>query len=235
MKIPLMEAGFILGLLSVILVLVSGPGTRIGLYPFTAGLLIIFIGSLTGLAAIIASIIRIFSGPKDPVVTVAGLIFGVISFGIIAISLWNARNAPAIHDISTDTINPPKFFKVLPLRKNALNPVEYGGPDVAKKQISAFPDIKSIHLELSPDEAFNKALSAALKLKWKIVDQNKDEGRIEAFDTTLWFGFKDDIVIRIAHENKGAIVDIRSLSRVGLGDMGTNARRVRMFIKLMNS
>jgi len=92
-----------------------------------------------------------------------------------------------------------------------------------------------MHLNTTPEKAFDKALKAAESLNWSIVDQKRYEGRIEAYDTTFWFGFKDDIVIRIAPENKGTIVDIRSLSRVGMGDMGTNAKRVRMFIKLMSS
>lgn len=177
MKIPISDTGFILGTLSVILILISGPFTRLGIYPFTVGLLVFFIGSLTGLAAIIVSIIKLSDGTLFPAMSVTGLIFGALSFGLIVISFLGARNAPVIHDITTDTVNPPQFIGVKPLRKNALNPVEYGGPDVAKKQISAFPDIKTIHSGLSRDEAFDKALKAAEMLKWRIVDQKrKTEG-----------------------------------------------------------
>jgi len=235
MKIPLTEIGFILGSLSIILVLISGPGTRIGIYPFTAGLLILSAGSLTGLAAIITSILKLSSGSQNPGWTFAGLIFGMLTFGLLVVSILGASNSPMIHDITTDTANPPRFESVLPLRKGAINPAEYGGKDTADKQISAYPDIKSMHLNTTPEKAFDKALKAAESLKWSIIDQKRYEGRIEAYDTTFWFGFKDDIVIRIAPENKGTIVDIRSLSRVGMGDMGTNAKRVRMFIKLMSS
>jgi uncharacterized protein (DUF1499 family) len=234
MKILFTDAGFMIGVLSIIMILISGPFTRLGIYPFTAGLLVFFVGSLAGLAAIIAALIRLISGTQFPAITVTGLIFGALSFGLIVISFLGAIKAPVIHDITTDTIDPPGFISILPLRKNALNPVEYGGPDVAGKQISAFPDIKTIHSGLSRDKAFDKALKAAESLKWEIVDQNREKGRIEAFDTTFWFGFRDDIVIRIKAENGGSVTDIRSLSRVGMGDMGTNARRVRKFINLMS-
>jgi uncharacterized protein (DUF1499 family) len=70
---------------------------------------------------------------------------------------------------------------------------------------------------------------------WKIVDENQAEGRIEATATTLWFGFKDDVVIRIAPSpGNGTRVDIRSVSRVGLSDLGTNARRIRTFLKMFS-
>lgn len=235
MKFPFLEAGFILGALSVIMVLLSGPGTRIGLFPFTVGLLLIGLGSLTGLAAVIVSIVRLSSGPQNLLPSIAGLVSGLVTSGLLAFSIIGAGNAPMIHDITTDTVNPPRFVSVLPLRKNALNPVEYEGSVVAAKQKAAFPDIQTIRIKIRPDEAFEKAIGAVQTSKWKIVDQKKDEGRIEAFDTTFWFGFKDDIVIRIQSDRYGSVIDIRSLSRVGGGDMGTNARRVRKFIKLMNS
>ena len=225
---------FILGLLSILLILLSGPGTRIGLFPFTAGLLMIFIGSVTGLVALIMAAAGLATGSPKTIYHAIGLLTGALSFGLIAFTVWNGRNAPAIHEISTDTVNPPKFVAVLPLRKNALNPSEYGGEEVAKKQAAAFPDIKPLHLPIPPAEAFKKALNSVQTMKWSLVDSSETEGRIEAFDTTFWFGFKDDVVIRIQPEGNGSLVDIRSDSRVGGGDLGTNAKRVRKFLALMN-
>lgn len=234
MKLSQSTVTFLLGLLSIIFILISGPGTRIGLYPFTAGLLMVFAGTVLGLITIIFSIIGLMNGPRNLTYTIIGLILGAISFGLIAFTVWSGRKAPMIHEISTDTVNPPAFVSILPLRKNAINPSEYGGAEVAKKQLAAFPDIKTIHLKLPPGEAFKKSLDAVHSLRWKLVDEKPDEGRIEAYDTTFWFGFVDDVVIRILPENQGSIVDIRSDSRVGGGDLGTNARRVRKYIKLLN-
>jgi uncharacterized protein (DUF1499 family) len=84
---------------------------------------------------------------------------------------------------------------------------------------------------LRPAQAFEKALSAADKMCWKIVESNPAEGRIEATDTTFWFGFKDDIVVRITPTADGSRIDVRSVSRVGRSDVGTNARRIEKYIR----
>ena len=65
------------------------------------------------------------------------------------------------------------------------------------------------------------------------MDTDRTDGRIEATDTTFWFGFKDDVVIRISKSDKGSQLDIRSVSRVGKSDVGTNAKRIRKFLKEM--
>ena len=65
---------------------------------------------------------------------------------------------------------------------------------------------------------------------WEIVDANPGQGRIEATDATFWFGFKDDMVVRVAPTETGSRVDVRSLSRVGRSDVGTNAKRIRAFL-----
>jgi uncharacterized protein (DUF1499 family) len=155
---------------------------------------------------------------------------------VIVPSYWKATAArlPRIHDISTDTVNPPGFVALLPLRKNAANSPEYGGAEVAAKQYEAYPDIHPIVLSLSSVQAFDKSLDVARKLNWEIVAAVPKEGRIEAIDTTFWFGFKDDIVIRITSvEERRSVVDIRSVSRVGVSDVGTNAARIRSFLALM--
>ncbi len=137
-----------------------------------------------------------------------------------------------IHDITTDTENPPVFVSILALRKDAPNSATYGGPEIAAQQHAAYPDIRTLVSDLSPSQAFERAGSVARRIGWKIVDENQAEGRIEATATTRWFGFKDDVVIRIAPSaDNGSRVDIRSVSRVGRSDLGTNARRIRDFLK----
>ena len=140
---------------------------------------------------------------------------------------------PPIHDITTDTENPPSFISILQLRKGAQNPAGYGGPNIAAQQRAAYPDITSEILALPPDQAFERAYRTARRMGWQIIDRNMEEGRIEATDTTSWFGFKDDIVIRVTPVDNGSRVDIRSVSRVGRSDVGTNARRIRKYLKLL--
>jgi len=142
----------------------------------------------------------------------------------------SARNKPPIHDITTDTADPPPFVAIVPLRRDARNPVEYGGPAVAAQQREAYPDIAPLSLPVPPAQAFERAERAARGQGWEIVAAVPAEGRIEATDTTRWFGFKDDVVIRVRPEGAGSRVDVRSVSRVGRGDVGTNARRIGQFL-----
>jgi uncharacterized protein (DUF1499 family) len=102
---------------------------------------------------------------------------------------------------------------------------------VAVKQRAAYPDIKTAILSVPPNEAFARALDAARALGWRIVAEVPAEGRIEATDTTFWFGFTDDIVIRVTAAGYRSLVDVRSVSRVGRSDVGTNAKRIRAFIR----
>lgn len=145
------------------------------------------------------------------------------------------EGTPPIHDITTDTSNPPEFVEVLPLRGPDTNPVDYGtfGDMTPERQASmqaeAYPDIQPQYFDASPDEVFDRALQAVDTLGWELVDAAPEEGRIEATDTTFWFRFKDDIVIRIREEGDQTRLDARSTSRVGTSDVGKNAARLRAF------
>jgi uncharacterized protein (DUF1499 family) len=160
----------------------------------------------------------------------AGLVIGAITFGVPWSYLRTAQGVPPIHDITTDTENPPPFVATLPLRADAQNPPDYGGEQVATQQRAAFPAIQPVSAPLPPDRTFALAVATAEDQGWEIVAAVPAEGRIEATDTTFWWGFKDDIVIRIRPENSGSRLDIRSKSRVGIGDFGVNAARVEAFL-----
>jgi uncharacterized protein (DUF1499 family) len=145
-----------------------------------------------------------------------------------------AQQVPPIHDITTDTEDPPRFAAVLPLRKNATNPVDYGGPEIAAQQHTAYPDIQPLTLPIPRHQAFVQALQTAEAMGWAIVATNPGEGQIEATDTTFWFGFKDDIVVRVQARGDGSRVDVRSVSRVGKSDVGTNAQRIRAYSRRLS-
>lgn len=142
-----------------------------------------------------------------------------------------AASLPVIHDITTDTANPPAFVAIAPLRADAPNGVDYA-TDPAE-QAKGYPDIKTFQSSLPPAELFEKAIAAAHALKWSVVSSSREEGRIEATDETLWWGFKDDVVIRIQADGTGSKLDIRSMSRVGKSDIGKNAERIRAFLALL--
>ncbi len=143
---------------------------------------------------------------------------------------------PPIHDISTDLVNPPQFVAVLPLRGDTSNPTVYGtgNPNMtpeehAQRQQAAYPDVITQTYDEPASAIFDRALAAVDALGWELVAQDADAGRIEATDTTFWFRFKDDVVIRIQPTAAGTEVDARSTSRVGLSDVGKNAARLRAF------
>jgi uncharacterized protein (DUF1499 family) len=142
--------------------------------------------------------------------------------------------------VTTDLDDPPAFKNVVPLRSaaGALNPVEYQRIqsimgqkiDVPAAQRSAYPDIQPLILPQPPVRALELAQQAAKDMGWDISAVAPSEGRVEATDTTGYFGFKDDVVVRVKPESAGSRVDVRSESRVGGGDTGTNARRVRSYL-----
>lgn len=146
---------------------------------------------------------------------------------------------PPIHDISTDLQSPPQFVAILPLRADAPNTTEYGrSPDMTPERLAqltreAYPDLVPRTYESPLNVVFERALAAVEELGWELVAADRSAGRIEATATTLWFRFKDDVVITFAETNGATVVNARSLSRVGVGDVGANALRLRRFFELM--
>ena len=169
--------------------------------------------------------------------SIVGLLASIAVIGSLVVIILGAGKVPAMNDYTTDTKNPPMFSqKILDARKTtAMVPAEYAGPAATAMQVKAFPEIKTLSFTGSTDEVFDRALDNAKKMKWVIVDSDKAAGMIEATATTGWFGFKDDIAIRITKTATGCNFDMRSVSRVGKGDMGTNAKSIRAFLKLMGS
>ena len=191
------------------------------------GLILALGGLLAGLVTLGVSLFRWH---------VSGLASGLVA-SLLALSVaWpmvdgiiKARTLPAIHDISTDLDEPPPFEAVIALREGAPNPPDYPGVEVADQQRQAWPELGPLITGMSPDSAFQAALQTAADMHWEIVAADPQRGRIEAVDTTLWFGFKDDVVIRIRPDNDGSRIDLRSKSRVGRSDLGTNAARIKNY------
>lgn len=158
------------------------------------------------------------------------LVAGLAGVWVPLHTLYTARGLPLIHDISTDTDHPPEFVAALPLRAGASNPADYGGAPVAALQKRFYPDIKPLTLAQLPAQVFLRALAAVQAMGWEVVDANEREGRIEATATTFWFGFKDDVVVRLTPAGSGSRIDVRSVSRVGVSDLGVNAQRIRVYL-----
>lgn len=228
--------GFSLALLAALALAISGPGHRFGLWDWRTGITILKWAAYGGIGAASVSLLgavlaRPGGGRRGFVFALLGVVIGLAAAAIPWQMKRTAGSVPPIHDITTDSENPPKFKAVLPLRAGAPNPAVYGGADIAIQQLRAYPDIVPAILDLSPAQAFERALATAREMGWTVVEADKAAGRIEATDRTLWFGFVDDVVIRVTPAAAGGSrVDVRSLSRVGRSDLGTNAKRIRAFL-----
>jgi len=214
----------------------AGVGHRFDWWGLSTGFGMLGAGACAGAVGAGVSLAgSVVSRPGAPrrglVPALAGALLGVAVLVYPWSYVHRARSLPAIHDISTDTVNPPAFVAVLPLRRGAPNPAAYGGAQIAALQKKAYPDIVPAHLAVPPAQAFRRALDAAQGMGWEVVAAAPAQGRIEATDTTFWFGFKDDVVIRISANGAGSRVDVRSLSRVGRSDVGKNAERIRAFLR----
>ena len=214
---------------------VSGPGYRLGLWGLQTGLGLVKYSAFLSLAAVAVCLLGLALwlagfGPGGLIPALIGLVLG----GFVAVWMlkWkhNLDSVPYIHDITTDTANPPVFEAILPLRAGAPNPAEYGGPALARQQQDGYPDLVPGSLAASPEEGFPRALQAAKDMGWEIVAADPRSLRIEATDTTAWFGFKDDVVVRLTPSPAGCRIDVRSVSRVGKSDVGTNARRIKAYL-----
>ena len=241
--------GLAMVLIGVAIAALAGPASQWGFWDFRLGFIIVrwaVYGTAVGGALCLVSVLMAVAVHKTAFVrksaaALAGLVIAVT--GVSVPYILTKPGNPPIHDITTDMDDPPLFVAVLPLRaqtkatNTAAYQREWRRPDrvinVPDLQKQAFPDIQPVVLEMPPSEAFAKAASAVRTMKWAIVDENPEAGRIEAFDRTAWFGFIDDVVIRIRPEGSGSRVDVRSVSRVGGGDRGLNAKRIRAYLRAL--
>lgn len=201
-----------LAILAAAALLLSGPGTRLGAWPFQVGFWLLRTAAYAGMAAALLAVIalcvpRVRAGRAA--LLSAALALGAAGAGVPLEFLRQARSVPPINDISTDFANPA----------------------FAEQQRKAYPDIQPLELAEDPATAYSRALAAAKAMDWEIVRKDPAAGRIEAVATTAWFGFKDDVLVRVAPAARGSRVDIRSKSRVGRSDIGTNARRIRAYLQ----
>jgi uncharacterized protein (DUF1499 family) len=163
---------------------------------------------------------------------IVAVVIGILFTANFLAWFEKARAVPAIHDISTDVADPPVFKDLLPLRDRAINPPEYDGPDVARQQIEAYPAVQSLYSSVSCDGVMAAAEKIAEDMGWQVISVDTTDAaecRLEAVATTGWFGFKDDVVLRARDNGFESTIDIRSKSRVGVSDLGTNAHRILDF------
>ena len=227
----------LLAIAAVVLLALGPLGWRAGWWHYRVGFQQLMPwAAYCGLAAVGIAVLALLVGGRRN--TASNIAVGAIAFlvgAIIAYIPWSYDQMrgkyPSINDITTDWQNPPQFQAVVPLRAaEGGNPATYGGDKTSEQQRRAYPDIAPLTLALDPPAAFARAQDAARKLGWTIVASDAGAGRIEASERSRWFGFTDDVVIRIAPEGGGSRIDVRSASRWGRGDFGVNAARVRTYL-----
>ena len=230
-------------------------GHRTGLLPAGGALGLVAVALLPLLWVLAAGLLRLARGGLAQVDrrTGAGLLLAAVASAIPIATVALSIGAPPIHDITTDADDPPRFDAIVAMRGGGSNPLEYRGPELAATQRAAYPDIQPLQLAGDPDELADVAVAVAEALGWQVVAvesfgaeelrEAERNGRrapepyrgvlIEATATTFWFGFKDDVAVRLrsAGGAPGATTaDVRSISRVGIGDLGANAARIREFL-----
>jgi uncharacterized protein (DUF1499 family) len=225
-----------LTMLGVLLLVLSPVGYRLGWFGVPIALLrLVPVGLAACLLGLVLSLIAIARTPAGAgyAVPLAALVVSIAACIVPILGIVHARQVPPIHDITTDTGTPPVFVALAAKRLASPNGLDYGGPEVAAQQKQAYPDLKTLHSRLAPEALFDRAVQAVRDCGWDLADANRGEGRIEAVDTSLLYGFKDDVVVRIRADGGGSALDVRSASRVGRSDVGANAARIRKLLQRM--
>jgi uncharacterized protein (DUF1499 family) len=218
------------------MLLASGPGTRLGLWPWQTGLSLLRWATYTAMAGGAAGLVLLVLHllprwrPLGALLPAAVVAIALATMAMPLSMLSQAKKLPPIHDITTDTEQPPAFVALLGERRAAPNGVDYGGPAIAAQQKQGYPDIAPLRVAQAPAEALQRAAEVARGMGWQVAAVDAAEGRLEATATTAWMGFKDDIIVRVRPDGTGSRVDVRSVSRVGRSDVGANAKRIREFL-----
>jgi uncharacterized protein (DUF1499 family) len=229
--------------LSVIIAALAVLGYRFGVMNYQFALIILMGGAAMGMMAVLSGIVSILGmitsiegKVSGALFALAGLILGLAVVVPVFLTIEAGYNVPRIHDITTDLQDPPKFVAVRNLRTPAHNQLDRKKPaNLAELQQAGYPDLSAVSIDKDSDLVFEKAIKLVKSRGWNVVATSEEDGTIEATDTTQIMGFKDDIVIRVLDKEDKAIVDMRSASRIGISDMGTNAARIKAFLDDLSS
>jgi uncharacterized protein (DUF1499 family) len=216
----------------------AGPAYRLGVSLADAFTIVRWAAyvSLGGTVVSVAALLWSRRAGRTGAAVVAGL--GVLS-GILTAAVgygWlrQAQGAPPLHDVTTDLENPPSFDKLAAQRPGGSNPLARSR-DLDQLQRQHYADLAPVTLPQPARLVFDRARLIAENQGWTIVASDPDAGRLEATDTTWWFGFTDDVVVRLTPWGTGTRVDVRSASRYGNSDTGTNAKRIRRFLTALQA
>ena len=226
--------------------LVAAVGTGWGFWEYTSGLKGVAGAFLLGLGAILIGAVqgwrvRKAINPPPRARRWMGMLVALLYVGWVGTFLLKALTVPAIHDVSTDLADPPAF-QTLSLRTDNLDNIP-GADDKDMRGLTPlqrwavvhqkdYGDIRSVRINEPVPMVVAKAERLAKARGWDVAISLPEEGRLEATETSAFFRFKDDVVLRVrpSDTGEGSVVDMRSVSRVGISDLGMNAKRVRSFL-----
>lgn len=214
------------------LAILAGPLHKIGIISFPIAYGLLGLGLIGGAIFIVINLVtiaRFWRGGIDRIYGFIGAGVALLVAGFIYSLYQTSLTLPPIHDVTTSITRPPQFVTIAEHRTENDNSIAYDRAN-ARPQREAYPDVKSLLTESSVADAFAIAQKAADVLGWTIVSSTPERGIFEATDRTLWFGFRDDISVRIERDGLLTRVDIRSASRNMESDIASNANRIRRFI-----
>lgn len=223
--------------LALVSLLVAAVGLTLARYdviPKLPGFFALLIGGAIAALALILAVVGLLMGrrrgfpARGP--AIVGLVLSLLFVGFLASRPLTAGSAPAIHDVTTDLADPPTF-ETLPLRPDNLAGV--GTLDNWRRiHAQAYGDLRPVTIAKPVATVTANALRLAREAGWDIAAGDAAGGHIEATASVSYIRFRDDVVIRIVPVDGGAgsRVDMRSVSRIGVGDLGVNARRIRAFL-----
>ncbi len=244
----LARIALILALLLPVWFIVAALGSKMGLWGWETGLGTMtfavgpFLVGIVGLMALVALIWCLVKPPRNGWMLALGALLIPAIMMVTAGGMRDRAGNNPIHDVSTDALDPPTFSQtVIDLRAEGdLNPIrQYGEPigdggfpDVAEETYTSllpqlYPDLEPLLTSASAEDALVAAQAAMMESEYVDVVSSPEEGRVEGVSETFWYGFKDDVVARVRESENGTVVDFRSVSRVGLSDLGANADRIR--------
>ncbi len=224
----------VLGLLGIFAPIVGAVGSRGGLWDFAVGLLMTPIGlviALVGLLLGVFALIRLRKIGERLVLAAHGAGLSLFVSLYLASLVAQVFLVPPIYNVSTDIDDPPRFVHAHSLRAEHENPLEYDSEVIGPLQREGYPQVKPLILELAPQEAYARVKQVLLDMGMELTRDDPATGEIEAVASTFWFEFKDDVIVRLREFEDGTRLDLRSVSRIGVSDLGANADRIMEVLK----
>lgn len=221
------------GVIGIVCLALGAFGYRAGVLGVQPGLLMTLAATVLGLLAVVVGVIGLIvvlakGRTAERGSLAVGVVLGALILGMMG--PYFLTSVPPIHNITTDTVEPPQFDKIVALRGENSNPLEYNAEELAPQQQAAYPDLASLQVAEAPASVIRKAASVLESLGIEVVNIDESRGIVEGTATTRWFAFKDDVVVRVRDTGEGSLVDVRSVSRVGMSDLGVNAKRIRAIL-----